>query len=109
MNLTTSENPFDHARSITAFFETRPAAEQARADVLATGLSSEVVKITDGRGTSTGDAAASSASDSTILDKLKHAFEPSHLGQAGFVVTAHVPESEYDTVRHILGRQGQLG
>ena len=109
MNLTTSEEPIVHARRVTAFFETRPAAEKARADVLATGLSHEVVKITDGRGTATGDAAASSATDATILDKVKHAFEPSHLQQPGFVVSAQVPDSEYDVVRAILGEKGQIG
>lgn len=103
-------------RMLTAFFETRPQAEQARSDVLATGLSGEAVKITDGFGTVTGDGAADGSIEGRDLGQsLKSSWSPEHQARddepgekkAGFVLTAHTPKdkaSEVEKILHTLGR-----
>ena len=104
MNITGSEAPNAHTRMITAQFDTRAAAEKARADAVAAGLSGEAVKITDGHGTATGEMAEGAG----VLDTIKSAFAPGERARQGFVVTAHVPDDHYEAVRDILGRDGRI-
>ena len=114
MNITHSETPAAATRSIAAFFATRPAAEKAKAEVVGAGVSSEAVKISDARGTITGNAAATPREGTGIIDTIKHAFlqdQPSDDDQRherGFVVTAHVASQVYDDVRGLLGKEGRI-
>ena len=114
MNMTKSEQPSGGTRSIAAFFATRQAAETAKADVIATGVSAEAVKITDARGTITGNAAATQRQSTGVLDTIKHAFaQDQHSDEVvaqrpGYVVTVHVPGASFDAVRDVLAREGTV-
>ncbi len=112
--LSGSNDQLSQTRSASAFYASRPAAEQAKAAVVETGVSIEAVKITDGRGTITGRSAAAQPSAGGLPDTLKNAFAqdaPSTQAEEsrhGVVLTAHVPATHFDRVLEILGREGEI-
>ena len=114
MNMTKSEQATSGTRSVAAFFTTRQAAETAKADAIGTGVSAEAVKITDGHGTITGNAAATPRESTGLLATIKHHLtQDQHSDEAiaqrpGFVVTAHVPATSFDAVREVLAREGEI-
>ena len=114
MNMTKSEQPTGGTRSIAAFFATRQAAETAKANVIATGVSMEAVKITDAHGTITGNSAATQREGTGFLNTIKHAFAQDQQSdevvaqKPGFVVTAHVPGASFDAVHEVLAREGTI-
>lgn len=119
MNMTNSKAAATGTRMVSAYFDTRPAAEEARSQVLAAGLAHEAVKITDGYGTVTGDAAAHGSTEGRSLwTSLKSTFTPEAPARddngenaprrGGFLVTAHAPEDLYSEVRRILEGSGSV-
>ena len=114
MNMTKSEKPMGGTRSIAAFFTTRQAAQAAKTEVIATGVSAEAVKITDAHGTITGNSAATPRESTGVIDTIKHAFAQDQQSdkavaqRPGFVVTAHVPATSYDAVQQVLAREGSI-
>ena len=99
----------DSTRMVTAFFAARPAAEQARtALVEATGITPEMVKITDATGTVTGETPSEENKGDGILKSIWNGFSGPQNRQRGFVVTAHVPDAAYDAAHGILAREGTI-
>ena len=97
-----------------SIFTSRQAAEAAKANVVATGVSMEAVKITDAHGTITGNSAATQREGTGFIDTIKHAFAQDQQSdeavaqKPGFVVTAHVPGTSFDAVREVLARDGKI-
>ena len=99
----------DSTRMVTAFFLKRQVAEQARAAVIeATGITPEMVKITDGTGTVTGDTPSEAPKGDGILKSIWNGFSGAQNQQPGYVLTAHVPDGAYGTAHQILGREGHI-
>ena len=101
-------------RSVAAFYETRMAAETAKAAVIETGVSPEAVKITDAHGTVTGASASTDREGTGFIDTIKHAFAQDQQSdqkvaqRPGFVVTVHAPSASYDAVHEVLVRDGKI-
>ncbi len=112
--ISNSKDGIPSTRNISAFFATRPAADAARAELVAAGLSFEAVKITDGRGTVTGRSTEAEPSAGGFIDTVKNAFaqdQPSHdaeQSRAGHVLTAHVPNELCERMEEIIGRKGEI-
>ena len=109
----------DQDRTVTAFFDTRAAADKAMADVIAAGVPSSMVTVTAGRGgtaagTTTGTMGA--AHEEGFWGSLKNLFAPEEdkyayaegLNRGGFLLTAHVTEAHYDRVLDILDHEGAV-
>ena len=109
-----------HNHAITAFFDTRASAEKAKAEVLALGLGSDTVTVTEGR---SGAAEGLTGKESTVgtgheglWGSLKNIFAPEDdkhvyaegLHRGGFLLTAHTSEADYDRVLHILDSEGAI-
>ena len=119
INQTTSGtgSSYGHDRVVTAFFDTRAAAEKAKVEVLALGLGHDTVSITEGRGGTgmTGSTTASTEHEG-FWGSLKSMFAPEEdkhtyaegLHRGGFLLTAHTGEADYDRVLHILDREGAV-
>ena len=112
--LSKSDDEMPSTRSISTFFTSHPAAEAARAELVAAGLSREAVKITDGRGTVTGRSSAAGPAAGGLIETVKNAFaqdQPSFDAEqtrAGHVVTAHVPAEMFERAKAILAREGEI-
>ena len=108
---------YDHDRVVTAFFDTRAAAEKAKAEVLALGLGHDTVTITEGRDGAgmTGSTSAGTGHEG-FWGSLKSMFAPEEdkhayaegLHRGGFLLTAHTSEADYDRVLHILDSEGAV-
>ena len=112
---TTETTTTHHDRVVTAFFDTRAAAEKAKADILAAGMTHHSVSITEGRGTST--TGSSTATDGEgFWGSLKNIFAPEAdkhvyaegLHRGGFLLTAQTSETDYDRILDILDADGAV-
>ena len=116
MSMTPASN-HEHDRVVTAFFDTRAAAEKAKVEVLALGLGQDTVTITEGR-SATGQTGAAGTADAGegFWGSLKNIFAPEDdkhayaeaLHRGGFLLTAHTGEADYDRVIHILDSEGAV-
>ena len=109
MDIDNGTKRHDSTRMVTAFFAKRPAADQAKAAVIeATGITPEMIKITDGTGTVTGDTPSDAQKGGGVLKSLWNGFSGAQNQRSGFVVTAHVPDAAYEEAHRILGRDGEI-
>ncbi len=115
-----NDTSYDHARTVTAFFDTRAAADKALADVVAAGVPSSMVSIVEGHG-STGSTAMTGTTGATANQEgfwgsVKNLFAPEEdkhayaegLSRGGYLLTAHTSEGHYDHVLDILDHEGAV-
>ncbi len=110
-DLTTTEV---HSRTLTAFFDTRAAADQAISDLEAAGIPSQHISRVDG-GTSTTSTTGTTGSTG-FLASLKDMFMPEEdrygyaegLNRGGFLVSVRADEANYTRVMDILDRDGAV-
>ena len=104
-----------HNRTITAFFDTRQAAERAVEDLTAMGLSRDQVRITEGDATSSQDATGQAPAKG-FWEELKSLFLPEEdhhsyaegLRRGGYLLSAQVGESHYDQAMEVLDTDGAV-
>ena len=104
-----------HSRTLTAFFDTRGAADQAVADLEAAGIPRQHINRVDGRTASTAGATSSTGSTG-FLDSLKDMFMPEEdrygyaegLQRGGYLVSVKADEANYTRVTDILDRDGAI-
>ena len=110
----TSSTHHEHDRAITALFDTRAAAEKAKADVLAAGLSADAVTITEGQ--TAGATGAAAKQDEGFWGSLKNLFAPEEdryayaegLRRGGFLLTAYTSEADYGRMIDIIDKDGAV-
>ncbi len=110
-------------RTVTAFFDTREAADKAVDDVVAIGIPRQHVTVTGstaaGGTAAVGTAASGTATGETgtgFLDSLKNMFLPEEdqhayaegLRRGGYVVSVQTEEGNYTRVLDILDRDGAV-
>ena len=109
VDLNTSEV---HSRTITAFFETREAAEKAQHDLERTGIPSQHIRLVAG-----GDhGTTSTADDGGFWASLKDLFLPDEdryayaegLRRGGYVLSVNTDEANYDRVLDIVDVDGSV-
>ena len=106
---------YDHDQSVTAFFDTRAAAEKAKADVVAAGVPLGMVTIVEGKSATT-STAATQTHGSGFWDAVKELFAPEEdkhayaegLSRGGFLLTAHTSSAHYHQVLEILDHEGAV-
>ncbi len=109
-DLTTNEV---HSRTLTAFFDTRAAADQAISDLEAAGIPRQHISRVDG-GTST--TSTTGTGSTGFLASLKDMFMPEEdrygyaegLNRGGFLVSVRADEANYTRVMDILDRDGAV-
>ena len=111
---------YEHDRTVTAFFDTRAAADKAMADVVAAGVPSGMVTIIEGRGAAPSDTtvthAPSAAHDEGFWGSVKNLFAPDEdkhayaegLSRGGYLLTAHTSEAHYEQILTILDHEGAV-
>lgn len=113
---------YDHERTVTAFFDTRAAADKAMADVVGLGVPSAMASIVAGHGgTGTGmtggtGMAGTAAPEEGFWGSVKNLFAPEEdkhsyaegLSRGGYLLTVHTSEAHYDRVLDILDREGAV-
>ncbi len=112
MSMTSSAH--EHDRVVTAFFDTRAAAEKAKADVAAI-LPAEAISMTEGQ-SATARTGTTGAESEGFWGSLKNIFAPEEDRQAyaeglhrgGVLLTVHTSEADYDRVLHILDNDGAV-
>ena len=113
-----TDSTFDHDRTVTAFFDTRAAAEKAKADVIAAGVPGAMVSIVAGNEPTTSTAASGvgATHDTGFWGSVKNLFAPEEdkhayaegLHRGGFLLTAHTSEAQYEQVLDILDHEGAV-
>lgn len=101
-----------HSRILTAFFDTRAAAETAVRDLTAAGIAKEQVSLL-GEGASPTQA---THSERGFWDSLKDFFMPEEdrytyaegLRRGGYLVTVRSDQANYDRIIDILDRDGSI-
>ena len=104
---------YQHDRTVTAFFDTRAAADKAMADVIAAGVPSSLVSIAEGQG---GTTAGTTTHEEGFWGSVKNLFAPEEdkhayaegLSRGGYLLTAHVTEAHYERVLDILDHEGAV-
>ena len=107
---------YDHDRTVTAFFDTRAAADKAMADVVAAGVPSSMVSIVAGHSATTAGTTTSGTQDEGFWGSVKNLFAPEEdkhayaegLSRGGYLLSAHVTEAHYDRVLDILDHEGAV-
>ena len=110
-DLTTSEV---HSRTLTAFFDTRAAADQAISDLEAAGIPRQHISRVDGGTSST--TTTTETGSTGFLASLKDMFMPEEdrygyaegLNRGGFLVSVKTDEANYTRVMDILDRDGAV-
>ena len=103
-----------HSRTLTAFFDTRGAADQAVSDLEAAGIPRQHIHRVDGGATST--PTTMSTGDTGFFAALKDMFMPEEdrygyaegLQRGGFLVSVRADEANYTRVTDILDRDGAI-
>lgn len=104
-----------HSRTLTAFFDTRGAADQAVADLEAAGIPRQHINRVDGRAASAGTATTGTGGTG-FLASLKDMFMPEEdrygyaegLQRGGYLVSVKADEANYTRVTDILDRDGAI-
>lgn len=105
-----------HSRTLTAFFDTRGAAQKATDDLVAAGIPREHIKITEGAGTTEVTGTATSTRDKGFWDELKDLFLPEQdrhgyaegLRRGGVLLSVKVEEAYYTRAMDILDTDGSV-
>ena len=109
-NLDTTEV---HSRTLTAFFDTRSAADQAISDLEAAGIPRQQIRRVDGNSSA---IATETGSDTGFWASLKDMFMPEEdrhgyaegLRRGGYIVAVTADEANYTRVLDILDRDGSV-
>jgi len=110
-NLDTNEV---HSRSLTAFFDTREAADRAIRDLESAGIPRQHISRIDGGTSST--SATTGQGGTGFWDSLKDVFMPDEdrygyaegLRRGGYMVSVRAEEASYNRVLGILDRDGAV-
>jgi len=110
-NLDTNEV---HSRSLTAFFDTREAADRAIRDLESAGIPRQHISRIDGGTSST--SATTGLGGTGFWDSLKDLFMPDEdrygyaegLRRGGYMVSVRAEEASYNRVLEILDRDGAV-
>jgi len=105
---------FGASRTITAFFDTRDAAERAAGQLASIGVGRDRVRITEGAGGST--TAATQTEPKGFWEELKDLFLPEEdrhsyaegLRRGGFLLSARVDEANYNRALEALDNEGAV-
>lgn len=105
-----------HSRTLTAFFDTRGAAQKATDDLVAAGIPREHIKITEGAGTTEVTETATATPEKGFWDELKDLFLPDEdrhsyaegLRRGGFLLSVTVEEAYYTRAMDILDTDGSV-
>lgn len=100
-----------HSRTITAFFDTRQAADKAVADLTTAGIPKQHITVTG-----SGSTATATENDKGFWDSLKDMFLPDDdrtfyaegLRRGGFMVAVRSEEATYNRVLEILDQDGAV-
>ena len=113
-----SMTDMQHDHVVTAFFDTKAAAEKAKVQVVALGLGEDTVTITEGQGSAgyTGQRSTTGTGNEGLWGSLKNIFAPEEdqhayaegLQRGGYLLTVHTSEAHYDRVLHILDQEGAV-
>ena len=103
-----------HSRTITAFFDTREAAQRASDDLVAAGIPQRHIRLTEGG--QTGTATTASTGEKGFWDELKDLFLPDEdrygyaegLRRGGFLLSVKADEAMYTQVVDVLDRDGAI-
>lgn len=112
----TTSAAYDHDRTVTAFFDTRAAAEKAKADVVQAGVPTNLVTIVEGSSQATKSTAATQTHEGGFWGSVKELFAPEEdkhayaegLSRGGFLLTAHTTDAHYEHVLDILDHEGAV-
>lgn len=98
-------------QTITGFFDTKAAADQARADLIGAGFSSDAIQIAGGQ---SADGAPveekgfwASLKDFFVPDEQRYSYEEG-MRRGGYLLTLSAPESEHERALEILTREGTI-
>ncbi len=102
-----------HGRTLTAFFDTRAAADQAISDLEADGVPRQHISRVDG---GTASSVGTNTGSTGFWDSLKDMFMPDEdrhgyaegLQRGGFLVSVKADEANYTRVTNILDRDGAI-
>ena len=102
-----------HSRTLTAFFDTRAAADQAIRDLEAAGIPRQQIRRVDGNSSAT---TAATGSETGFWASLKDMFMPDEdrygyaegLRRGGYIVSVTADEANYTRVMGILDRDGSV-
>ena len=105
-----------HSRTLTAFFDTRGAADQAISDLEAAGIPRQHIHRVDGGASSATTTSASSGGGTGFLASLKDMFMPEEdrygyaegLQRGGYLISVRADEANYTRVMDILDRDGAV-
>ena len=107
---------YQHDRTVTAFYDTRAAADRAVADVVAAGVPREMASVVAGNDPAarTTSTAATTTHDEGFWGTLKNLFAPEEdkyayaegLRRGGFLVTVHTSDAHYDHILNIPRPRG---
>ena len=105
-----------HSRTITAFFDTRQAAQKATDDLVAVGIPKEHIRITEGAVSGTGTDRVEATEDRGFWDDLKDLFLPDEdrhgyaegLRRGGYLLSVRAEEAYYTHALDILDTDGAV-
>ena len=103
-------------RTITAFFDTRGAAQKATDDLVAIGVPRQHIRLTEGAGTTATTEKVSATADKGFWEELKDLFLPEEdrygyaegLRRGGFLLSVEADEAMYNQVLDILDNDGSV-
>lgn len=102
----------EHSRAVTAFFDSKPAADKAKTDLIAAGLSPDAISVAGGD-TLTTDAPVDNGG---FWHALKEFFMPDEdrysyaegLRRGGYALSVWTDEAQYDRALDILDADGAV-
>ncbi len=105
-----------HGRTITAFFDTRGAAQKATDDLVAIGIPHQQIRLTEGAGTTATTGQPSATQDKGFWEELKDLFMPDEdrygyaegLRRGGFLLSVQADEAMYSRVLDVLDTDGAV-
>ena len=105
-----------HSRTLTAFFDTRDAAEKATDDLVTAGIPREHVKLTEGADAGSTVSSTATRDAKGFWEELKDIFVPDEdrytyaegLRRGGYLLSVRSDEANYNRVMDILDRDGAI-
>ena len=103
-------------RTITAFFDSREAAQKATDDLVAAGVPQQHIRLTEGGTASATTETPRATADKGIWDELKDLFLPDEdryaysegLSRGGYLLAVRVEEGTYNRAMEILDTDGAV-
>ena len=112
-DFTTATSP---SKTITAFFDTREAAQRANDALVDLEIADRQIEITDGSGSAAAPGSTKPAGERSFWEELKSLFLPSEdrynyaegLRRGGFLLSAQVDDAHYDRALEVLDTDGAV-